>query len=166
VLYSEIEMKHSITVAEVQGIALDRESQLPIVLLKTSHPRRIIPVPVGPSEASAIIVEIEGVHPPRPLTHDLMAELFHRHGFSLLHCEIRDRIEDSYTAFIHYRRRFRNYSMEVRPSDAIALALRMEAPIHINPLLLAEAEHSLDVFRHLHGDDILLLEPDYRDHAV
>ena len=159
-------MKHTITVAEVQGIALDRESQLPIVLLKTSHPGRIIPIPVGPSEASAIIVEVEKVHPPRPLTHDRIAELFQRHNFSLLYSEIRDRIEDTYTAFIHYRRHFRKHSMEVRPSDAIALALRMEAPIHINPLLLAEAEHSLDVFRHLHGDDILLLEPDYRDHAV
>ncbi|WP_319559576.1 bifunctional nuclease family protein [Marispirochaeta sp.] len=159
-------MKHTMPVAEVQGIALDRESQLPIVLLKTSHPRRIIPIPVGPSEASAIIVEVEGVHPPRPLTHDLITELFQRHGMILLHCEIRDRIDDIYTAFIHYRRRFRNFSMEVRPSDAIALALRMKAPIRINPLLLAEAEHSLDVFRHLHGDDILLLEPDYTDHAV
>ena len=166
VIYSGSIMKHTFPAAEVQGIALDRESQLPIVLLKTCHPRRIIPIPVGPSEASSIIVEVEKIHPPRPLTHDLIAEIFQRHNFFFLHCEIRDFIDDDYTAFIHYRRRFRNYQMEVRPSDAIALALRMEAPILINPLLLIEVEQSLDVFRHLHGDDILFLESDYQDHAI
>jgi bifunctional DNase/RNase len=167
VLYYGSIMKKQLVPASIHGIALDKESQLPIVLLETAEPRGILAVPVGPSEASAIIVEVEGVHPPRPLTHDLIAELFSRHQFSLVRSEIREHLEELYTSRICYRRGLRQYTMEVRPSDAIALSLRMRAPIMVNPELLTRGESSLEVFRHLHGDDILLLEPhDCRGHAV
>ena len=160
-------MKNAYVRARIHGIAMDQESQLPIVILETDAPRGILPVPVGPSEASSIIVEVEGVRPPRPLTHDVIAELFNRHRFRALGCDICERIEELYTARIRYRRGFRDYSMEVRPSDAIALALRMEVPISVNPELISRGDSSLEVFRHLHGDEILLLEPEeYRGHAV
>ncbi len=166
-LYSLGSMNKAYAQAMIHGIAIDQESQLPIVLLETAHPKGILPVPVGPSEASAIIVEIEGVHPPRPLTHDLISELFHRHQLVLIRCEICQKVDELYTARIYYRRGLRRYSMEVRPSDAIALCLRMSAPIMVNPELLTRGDTSLELFRYLHGDDILLLEPeDYRDHAV
>ena len=152
-------MKNYLVPAGIHGIALEQESELPIVLLKTSNPEGILPVPVGPSEASSIIVEIEGVHPPRPLTHDLIADIFHRHKFTLQFCEIRDQVDDFISAYIHYRHGFRKHTMEVRPSDAIALALKMEAPIMVNPELLSRGESGMDVFSSLHGNDILLLEP-------
>lgn len=166
-LYSIGSMHKEYAQAMIHGIAIDQESQLPIVLLETGRPKGILPVPVGPSEASAIIVEIEGVHPPRPLTHDLICELFHRHQLALIRSEICQKVDELYTSRLYYRRGLRRYSMEVRPSDAIALSLRMRAPIMVNPELLTRGDPSLELFRYLHGDDILLLEPeDYRNHAV
>ncbi len=154
-------MKKMLVRAGIHGIALEQESQLPIVLLKTSSPEGILPIPVGPSEASSIIVEIEGVHPPRPLPHDLIADIFRRHHFVMEYCEIRDQLDDFFTAYIHYRRRFRKFCMEVRPSDAIAMALKLETPMMVNPELLARGESEAEVFGYLHGDDILLLEPSH-----
>ncbi len=154
-------MKKMLVRAQIHGIALEQESQLPIVLLKTKCPEGILPMPVGPAEASSIIVEIEGVHPPRPLPHDLIADIFRRHRFVMEYCEIREHLDDFFTAYIHYRRGFRKFSMEVRPSDGIAMSLKLETPIMVNPELLARGESDAEVFSYLHGEDILLLEPSH-----
>ena len=113
----------------IQGIALDEESRLPIILLKERSGDRILPVRVGPFEASAIIMEIENIHPLRPLTHDILAAMFRRHGFKLNGVRISSDADDRLFATITYSRFMRKYEMEVRPSDGIALALRLEAPI-------------------------------------
>ena len=115
----------------VHGVALDRKTGMPLVVLCSPEENLCVGIQVGPSEASSIIVELEGVQPPRPLTHDLLGELFIRHGFRLEQVQIYDNIADRNLARIHYSKGFRKYSMETRPSDAIAMAIRLTAPIYI-----------------------------------
>jgi bifunctional DNase/RNase len=120
----------------VAGVALDDETDAPSVLLRSESGSAVLSVPVGAFEASAIIIEVEGLKPPRPLTHDLSAQLFARHSFRLVCFELYARSEEGYLGRILYRKGFRRYSMEVRPSDGIALALRLGAPIEVNEELL------------------------------
>ncbi|MBN1686180.1 MAG: bifunctional nuclease family protein [Spirochaetales bacterium] len=114
---------------EVKGIALEKKSRLPLVLLHNPDKNILLPVHVGPFEASSIIVEMEGVQPPRPLTHDLLADIFLRHHFKLTSFEIYRCLEDKQLSRIRYHSRFGSHIMEVRPSDGIALAIRLNAPI-------------------------------------
>jgi len=117
---------------QVKGLALDEQSQMPVVILQNTDKNKVLSLTIGPFEASAIIVEMEGVHTPRPLTHDLFSELFQRHRFQLLSIEIYGRTEDEYLARMRYKTRVSTHIMEVRPSDGIALALRLNAPILVD----------------------------------
>ncbi|MBN1648915.1 MAG: bifunctional nuclease family protein [Spirochaetales bacterium] len=129
-------MNKQLAEMEVKGIALDKETELPIVLLQTKNSNHILPLPIGPFEASAIIIEIEGVHPPRPLTHDLLSEFFRRHKFRFNRLEIYDIIDDNIMARIYYKKGLKSHKMEVRPSDGIALAIREEAPVYVHSHVL------------------------------
>lgn len=123
----------------VAGVVLEDTSDTPLVLLKDEHGEKLMPVPVGAFEASAIIIEVEGIKPPRPLTHDLVAHLFLRHGYKLLRFELYAKTEEGFLGRLRYRKGFRLYSMEVRPSDGIAMALRLEAPIEASEDLFETA---------------------------
>ncbi len=125
-------MKENMIKFTIKGIALDEETQLPIVILQSSETTRIIPLWIGPFEASAIIIEIEGVKPPRPLTHDFLSEFFLKHNYKLKYVYIYDYINESHIAKIVYKKGFRIYSLEIRPSDGMALALRLNAPIYVS----------------------------------
>ncbi len=114
----------------VRGIALEKESQTPIVILRNDEETAILPVLIGPSEASAIIIAMEGMKPPRPLTHDLLVQFLDLHGFSLLWVEIYGFLDGKHLARIRYRKGVRSWTLEVRPSDGIALAVRTQAPIY------------------------------------
>ncbi|MBN2509719.1 MAG: bifunctional nuclease family protein [Spirochaetales bacterium] len=116
----------------IHGVALDKTTEMPLVVLRASTPDMFIGIQVGPSEASSIIVELEGVQPPRPLTHDLLSQMFTRHGFTLEHVEVYGQLEDRFLSRLHYTRGFKKFTMETRPSDALALAIRLEAPIFVD----------------------------------
>ena len=126
----------------VAGVALDDETDAPTVLLRSDSGASMLSVPVGAFEASAIIIEVEGLKPPRPLTHDLFVQLFSRHAFRLQRFELYGRGEDGYLGRLRYRKGFRSYSMEVRPSDGIALALRLGAPIEASEDLVERVSSS------------------------
>ncbi len=132
-------MKEETVKLDIKGIALDKETELPIVVLQSSDNKHILPLPIGPFEASAIIIEIEGVHPPRPLTHDLLSEFFRKHNFEINKLIIYDIIQDNVMARIYYRKGLKNYSMEVRPSDGIAMAIRANAPVYALGRVLEES---------------------------
>lgn len=108
----------------VKGIALDQKSGMPLILLSEEKGQRLLPIWIGPFEASSIILQMEGVRPPRALTHDILALMFRRHGLKVQYLEIYSATENSYLSRVVYRKHFRSYSIEVRPSDGIALALR------------------------------------------
>lgn len=134
-------MNEELIKLDIKGIALDRETELPIIVLQSSDNKHVLPMPIGPFEASAIIIEIEGVHPPRPLTHDLLSEFFRRHKFKICRLVIYDIFEENIMARIYYKKGLRTYTMEVRPSDGIAMAIREEAPVFAEKRVL---ENSLE----------------------
>jgi len=121
----------------VKGIALDQKSGMPIILLSEKNGQRLLPIWIGPFEASSIILQMEGVRPPRALTHDILALMFKRHGLKVRYLEIYSATENSFLSRIVYRRRFRQYSIEVRPSDGIALALRTGGAIFAEENILS-----------------------------
>ncbi len=109
---------------------MDEDSGIPIILLQEKEGSRILPVWIGPFEASAIIIEMEQVKPPRPMTHDLMAEMFFRHKFRMKEVLIHRSFEKKYHASMTYRERFKHHTVDIRPSDGLALAVRLGAPIY------------------------------------
>ncbi len=122
----------------VRGIALDGPEGVPLVVLEDRLRGRQVALPASPFEASAIIMELEGITPPRPLTHDLLAELFVEGGLVL------DGVllyggsggGSSVRARLDYRKGPRRLEREARPADAIALAIRLGATIAAEPGLL------------------------------
>lgn len=106
----------------------------PRVLLEDKATGLGLEIPVGPFEASAVILHLEGIVPPRPLTHDLLAQLFEESGFSLDGVELFG--EGGGRARLVYSRDGARREKEVRPSDALALALRLGAPIRADASLL------------------------------
>ncbi|UCF99844.1 MAG: bifunctional nuclease family protein [Spirochaetaceae bacterium] len=124
----------------IKGFFLDHD-RMPVAVLSDAMGQRVLPVWIGPSEASSIIVELEEIKSPRPLAHDILAKYFHRHGFTMDALEIYGQSgEFGYNARIKYHRRLRHFDMEVRPSDGLALAVRLKAPLLAEEHLLSSAE--------------------------
>src|SRR5262245_23385769 len=116
---------------EVKGLMLDPSSNVPIVLLRDSETSAFLPICIGMPEAQAIALRIEGVQPPRPLTHDLLLQACRRLGGNIERVVISDLQESTFFAQIHLFQGDERVSLDARPSDAIALALRAEAPIFV-----------------------------------
>ncbi len=145
----------------IKGIALDGINGMPTIILQSADTGSILPLRIGPFEASAIIIEIENVHPPRPMTHDLLSEFFIRHNFRLKNLIIYKKMEDDYLAKIEYTKGLRHYKMEVRPSDGIALAIRLRTPIYVSPDVIMAGEKGsvlLDQIKD-YPSEILYFEP-------
>jgi bifunctional DNase/RNase len=105
---------------KVKGFYLDQD-KMPVAVLVDESGRRLLPVRTGPSEASAIIVELQAIRPPQPLAHDLLAGLFQRHGLRMERLEIGDAADlAGYSANIVYRRGLRRYRLPSRASDGLA----------------------------------------------
>lgn len=126
----------------VHKVVIDGGDGLPVVILLDGDRDAGLALPVGPFEASAIIMELEGIAPPRPLTHDLLAEVFRESGFSLGRAELFGAGEGGPRACLRYRRGLLSRTREVRPSDAVALALRLKAPICAQRALLDTRAHA------------------------
>lgn len=124
---------------KIKGIALDQKTRMPIAILKTAGGDRFIPIWIGPFEASAIIIRMEEVFPPRPLTHDVLANFLNNHGFKVERLEIYDLAPDkSYFARLVYKKGFKRHYMEIRPSDGLALAVRLDVPIVASEKVVSE----------------------------
>lgn len=118
----------------IRGVSLEDDE--PVVLLTDRLTDRRLMVPVGPFEASAIILELEGIAAPRPMTHDLLADIFTEGGFSLDAAELFGDASGGIRARLAYRKGLRKFEKEVRPSDALALALRLGARLRAEVELL------------------------------
>ncbi|MBM4353561.1 MAG: bifunctional nuclease family protein [Deltaproteobacteria bacterium] len=121
-------------VMKVAGLALDEKSHAPIVVLKDESGKRVLPIVIGLVEASAIAATLEGVEFPRPMTHDLMAALLKQLDATLEKVEVTDLISDTFYALMYVRRKRagRPLTIDARPSDSIALALRTGAEITVH----------------------------------
>jgi bifunctional DNase/RNase len=120
----------------VAHLGLDRSTNTPVVVLQEEDGERTLPIWIGASEANAIALELQGVKPERPLTHDLMKHLVSGLGGELRRVVISGLRENTYLAELLIYRGGEVFEVDARPSDSIALALRMHAPIFSNDELL------------------------------
>jgi bifunctional DNase/RNase len=120
----------------VAHLGLDRTTNTPVVILQEEDGERTLPIWIGASEANAIALELQGVRPERPLTHDLMKLLVSGLGGELRRVVIASLRENTYLAQLLIYRGTDVFEVDARPSDSIALALRMNSPIFLNEELL------------------------------
>lgn len=114
---------------EVIGVVLDQRTQQPVVVLQGKRDKRQFAMAIGIAEANGIAIPLQGVTPPRPLTHDLFLTLFGRLKVSLTRVVITDFKDDIYYAVVYLSANGSDMTLDSRPSDAIALAIRAKVPI-------------------------------------
>jgi len=122
----------------VQSLGLDRSSNTPVVILQEKGGTRVLPIWIGPSEASAIAMELAGMKFSRPLTHDLFGSVISGLGGTLQRVLITRVVDNTYFAELIIRRGTEVFSIDARPSDSIAIALRLGATIYTSDELLDE----------------------------
>lgn len=116
----------------IQGVVMDPNSNLPVVLLRDEAGRRLVPIWIGVMEASSIAAALEGVEIPRPMTHDLIKTLLAELGARVLRVDV-TRIEDStFYASISLSHAGRLVEIDARPSDALALAVRTGCEVGVS----------------------------------
>lgn len=115
----------------VQGLTIDPDTNSPILVLKEPEGEHSLPIWIGLLEATAIASELEKVRFSRPMTHDLMRNFIKEMGFSVSKVEVTDLKDNTFYAMIHLLSPDGEKTVDSRPSDAIALALRTEAPIFV-----------------------------------
>ena len=120
----------------VAHLGLDRATNTPVVILQELQGERVLPIWIGPAEASAIAMELAGVKFARPLTHDLVKQIVIGLGASLSRVLISAVKENTYYAELHLHREDHVIQIDARPSDSIAVALRLKAPIFTQEGLL------------------------------
>ncbi|HEV8264639.1 MAG TPA: bifunctional nuclease family protein [Gemmatimonadales bacterium] len=120
----------------VAHLGLDRTTNTPVVILQERDGERVLPIWIGPAEASAIAMELAGVKFSRPLTHDLLKQIIVGLGAELRKIIITQVKDNTYFAELHIYRGDAVIQVDARPSDSIALALRLKAPIFTNENLL------------------------------
>src|SRR5512145_334380 len=121
---------------KVQSLGLDRTSNTPVVILQEKDGNRVLPIWIGPAEASAIAMELAGMKFARPLTHDLLKQVIVGLGADLRKVIITRVQDNTYYAELHIYRGDAIINIDARPSDSIAVALRLKAPIFTSEGLL------------------------------
>lgn len=130
---------------KVMGIALDTRTGSPIVVLHDKENRKALPIWIGSAEASAIIRKIENLTVSRPMTHDLIVNLIEKTGYELEKIEINDVEKETYYATLFLKDNDGNVlQIDSRPSDAIAIAIRIDAPIFVTANVISNGSVSTD----------------------
>jgi bifunctional DNase/RNase len=129
----EVEMK-------IRGLMMDPVTQMPIVVLKDVQGTSVLPIWVGVYEANAIALEIEKVQTPRPMTHDLLRNVFLGLEVRVDKIVVSDLKDDTFYAVIWVERDGQLMMIDSRPSDALALALRMDCPIFVDEQVLKNSK--------------------------
>ena len=131
----EVEMK-------IRGLMMDPVTNMPIVVLKDVQGNSVLPIWVGVYEANAIALEIEKVQTPRPMTHDLLRNVFLGLEVRVDKIVVSDLRDDTFYAVIWIERDGQLMMIDSRPSDALALALRMDCPIFVDEQVLKNSKVS------------------------
>jgi bifunctional DNase/RNase len=129
---------------KVRGLALDPLSNMPIIILRDEEDKRSLPIWVGIFEANAIALELEKIATPRPMTHDLIKNIIETIDARLIKVVVTDLRDNVFYAVLHLQVGETEHTVDSRPSDAIALALRMTAPIYVDEEVVRRAK-TLDV---------------------
>jgi len=115
----------------VMGITFDSTNNSPVVILKDANNERILPIWIGPFEANSILMELEGIKTPRPMTHDLAKRIIHSLGAKVESVIINDIKDNTFYAQINLVTDGSTTAIDSRPSDAIAIAIRTSSPIYV-----------------------------------
>ena len=129
---------------KVEGLTLDPLTNMPIIILKDPSSDKALPIWVGYFEANAIALEIEKINTPRPMTHDLLKTMISSLQAKVKHVLVNDLKDSTFFAVISVVQNGNDITIDSRPSDAIALALRTESPIFVEEKVI-EAAKSLDL---------------------
>jgi uncharacterized protein len=143
----EIEMK-------IRGLMMDPVTQLPIVILKDVDSETLLPIWVGVFEANAIALEIEKVATPRPMTHDLIRNVLSGLDTFVHRVVVTELRADTFYAVIWLERNGKIISVDSRPSDALALALRADCPIYVDEEVIRTSKSSNAESERLSNDEL------------
>ena len=116
---------------KVTGLTIDPFTSMPIIILKDMEEKCALPIWIGLIEASAIATELEHIELSRPMTHDLLKNIFDSVGISVKRVEVSDLADNTFYAKIVLKQGEKEFLMDSRPSDAIAVALRTRSPIYV-----------------------------------
>ncbi len=130
----EVEMK-------IKGLMIDPITNMPIIILRDPRSDSVLPIWVGIFEANAIALELEKIVTPRPMTHDLLRDMVKSLGARIERISVTELKENTFYALIHLSHNGRTFQVDSRPSDAIALALRAQAPIFVNTAVIEAAKN-------------------------
>ena len=142
----EVEMR-------IRGLMMDPSANTPIIILKDVNGDSMLPIWVGAFEANAIAVEIEKLSTQRPMTHDLLKNVIWELGASVRRIIITDLVDNTFYAVIEMVRDNQVIAIDSRPSDAIALALRVDCPIYVNNEVIKNSSASVTVDQDESSDD-------------
>jgi bifunctional DNase/RNase len=123
----------------IYGVSFDMVGKQPIVLLKTLAGNRFLPIWIGHPEAAAILMRLQDARPPRPATHDLMCNALEQLGSEITQVAITDLRENTFFAQVTVSNGVDEYQLDSRPSDALALAVRADAPIFAAEQIVLES---------------------------
>jgi bifunctional DNase/RNase len=143
----EVEMK-------IRGLIPDPVTNMPVVLLKADGAETVLPIWVGVYEANAIALEIEKVTTPRPMTHDLLKNLLVGLETTVQKVVVTELRDDTFFAVIWLEREGQSISIDSRPSDALALALRMDCPIFVEDEVLKSSRQANAASEHVNSDEL------------
>ena len=143
----EVEMK-------IRGLTMDPVTQMPIVVLKDVNGNTVLPIWVGIFEANAIALEIEKVSTPRPMTHDLLKTVLLGLEAGIRKVVVSDLRDDTFYALIWLERDGELISIDSRPSDALALALRLDCPIYVEDTVLKTSKLTNTVSEKVQSEEL------------
>lgn len=124
---------------KVKGLAVDANSKIPVVILTDPDEKRYLPIWIGIYEADAILIALEKINVPRPMTHDLLKSILESVGVTIERILIHNIENNTFYARITLSREKDEWEIDARPSDAIALGLRIECPIYVSEKVIVEA---------------------------
>src|SRR3972149_1389981 len=132
----------------IYGVSFDLVGKQPIVLLKTAEGSKFLPIWIGHPEAAAILMKLQGAQTPRPMTHALVTEMLGQLQARVVRIHVTERRENPFYASITVQQDGSEIEIDSRPSDAIALAVRAEAPIFAADSVIEESAIEFE------GDDV------------
>ena len=138
----------------IRGLMLDPVTNMPIVVLKDIASDLVLPIWVGVFEANAIALELEKTATPRPMTHDLLRNIAKGLGAKVSKVVVSDLIEDTFYATIWMRQANETVTLDARPSDAIALALRWDCPIYVHRDVLTNSKIAANTAQNINPDEL------------
>jgi uncharacterized protein len=143
----EVEMK-------IRGLMMDPVTNMPIVILKDTGGNSILPIWVGVYEANAIALEIEKVVTPRPMTHDLIKTLLTGLHTGVRKIVVNELKDDTFYAVIWLEREGKLISVDSRPSDALAIALRLDCPIYVDDSVLQNSKMANTIADRVNNEEL------------